>query len=65
MPLSIARCGLSGDLRVLPHRRINSEGRPTVEDIAAQIRAEREESGPGPADRTRVLNGARWWIRVR
>jgi [ribosomal protein S5]-alanine N-acetyltransferase len=35
------------DLRVPPHRRINSEGRPTVEDIAAQIRAERGESGPG------------------
>jgi [ribosomal protein S5]-alanine N-acetyltransferase len=35
------------DLRVPPHRRINSEGRPTVEDIAAQIRAEREDSGPG------------------
>jgi len=34
------------DPRVPPHRRINSEGRPTVEDIAAQIRAEREESGP-------------------
>jgi hypothetical protein len=35
------------DLRVPPYRRINSEGRPTVEDIAAQILAEREESGPG------------------
>ena len=35
------------DLRVPAHRRINSEGRPTVEDIAAQIRAEREEPGPG------------------
>ncbi|HEX3513562.1 MAG TPA: GNAT family N-acetyltransferase [Trebonia sp.] len=35
------------DLRVPPHRRVNSEGRPTVEDIAAQIRAERGESGPG------------------
>jgi [ribosomal protein S5]-alanine N-acetyltransferase len=35
------------DLRVPPHRRINSEGRPTVEDIAAQIRAERAEPGPG------------------
>src|ERR1700722_9615836 len=35
------------DLRVPPHRRINSEGRPTVEDIAAQIRAEHGESGPG------------------
>jgi ribosomal-protein-alanine N-acetyltransferase len=35
------------DPRVPPHRRINSEGRPTVEDIAAQIRAERAEPGPG------------------
>ena len=35
------------DLRVPPHRRINSEGRPTVEDIAAQVRAERGEPGPG------------------
>ena len=35
------------DLRVPAHRRMNSEGRPTVEDIAAQIRAEREEPGPG------------------
>jgi RimJ/RimL family protein N-acetyltransferase len=35
------------DLRVPPHRRINSEGRPTVEDIAAQIRAEHREAGPG------------------
>ena len=35
------------DPRVPPHRRINSEGRPTVEDIAAQIRAERGEPGPG------------------
>lgn len=35
------------DPRVPPHRRVNSEGRPTVEDIAAQIRAEREEPGPG------------------
>ena len=35
------------DLRVPAHRRINSEGRPTVEDIAAQIRAECEEPGPG------------------
>ena len=35
------------DPRVPPHRQIDSEGRPTVEDIAAQIRAEREESGPG------------------
>lgn len=35
------------DPRVPPHRRINSEGRPSVEDIAAQIRAAREEPGPG------------------
>ena len=35
------------DPRVPPHRRINSEGRPTVADIAAQVRAEREEPGPG------------------
>jgi RimJ/RimL family protein N-acetyltransferase len=34
------------DPRVPPHRRISPEGRPTVEDIAAQIRAEREEPGP-------------------
>lgn len=32
------------DPRVPPHRRISSQGRPTVADIAAQIRAER---GPG------------------
>jgi ribosomal-protein-alanine N-acetyltransferase len=35
------------DPRVPPHRRINSEGRPTVADIAAEIRAEREGPGPG------------------
>ncbi|MGB6453016.1 MAG: GNAT family N-acetyltransferase [Streptosporangiaceae bacterium] len=35
------------DPRVPPHRRISPDGRPTVEDIAAQIRAERKESGPG------------------
>ncbi|HEY1639520.1 MAG TPA: GNAT family N-acetyltransferase [Streptosporangiaceae bacterium] len=35
------------DPRVPPHRRVNSDGRPTVEDIAAQIRAERGESRPG------------------
>ena len=33
------------DPRVPPHRRINGEGRPTVEDIAAQITAERDDSG--------------------
>jgi RimJ/RimL family protein N-acetyltransferase len=35
------------DARVPPHRRIDSDGRPNVEDIAAGIRAEREEPGPG------------------
>ena len=35
------------DPRVPPHRQIDPDGRPTVEDIAAQIRAEREEPGPG------------------
>lgn len=33
------------DPRVPPHRRISAEGRPTVEDIAAQI-GDRHESGP-------------------
>jgi ribosomal-protein-alanine N-acetyltransferase len=32
--------------RVPPHRRIDLEGRPTVEDIATQIRPEREEPRP-------------------
>jgi [ribosomal protein S5]-alanine N-acetyltransferase len=35
------------DPRVPPHRRISPDGRPTVEDIAAQIRAARGEPGPG------------------
>jgi ribosomal-protein-alanine N-acetyltransferase len=35
------------DPRVPPHRRVSAEGRPTVEDIAAQIRAEGGESRPG------------------
>jgi [ribosomal protein S5]-alanine N-acetyltransferase len=35
------------DPRVPPHRRIDPQGRPTVADIAAQIRADLEESGPG------------------
>jgi [ribosomal protein S5]-alanine N-acetyltransferase len=35
------------DPRVPAQRRIDPEGRPTVDDIAAQIRAEREESRPG------------------
>jgi RimJ/RimL family protein N-acetyltransferase len=32
---------------VPPHRRIDPAGRPTVEDLATQIRAAHEESGPG------------------
>ncbi len=35
------------DARVPPHRRIDREGRPTVADIASQLRAELEVSGPG------------------
>jgi RimJ/RimL family protein N-acetyltransferase len=35
------------DPRVPPHRRIDAEGRPSVEDIAAQILAERSEPEPG------------------
>ena len=34
------------DLRVPPHRRIGSDGRPTIEDIAAQMRAELKDRGP-------------------
>ena len=33
------------DPRVPPHRRISLDGRPTVEDIAAQIRAANDEPG--------------------
>lgn len=35
------------DPRVPQHRQIDPQGRPTVQDIAAQIRAERATSGPG------------------
>jgi ribosomal-protein-alanine N-acetyltransferase len=35
------------DPRVPPHRLIDPEGRPTVEDIATQIRAERAQPRPG------------------
>lgn len=35
------------DPRVPAHRQISSEGRPTVEDIAAEIRAEHLPPGPG------------------
>ena len=34
------------DPRVPAHRQISSDGRPTVEDIAARIQAEIEERGP-------------------
>lgn len=34
------------DSRVPPHRQISPDGRPTVEDIATQIRAELEQRGP-------------------
>jgi ribosomal-protein-alanine N-acetyltransferase len=34
------------DQRVPAHRRIDAEGRPTVEDVAAQIRAEGDQPGP-------------------
>lgn len=35
------------DRRTPPHRQIDAEGRPTVEDIAAFIREELRESRPG------------------
>jgi len=35
------------DPRVPAHRRIGPDGRPTVADIAAEIRAARTEPGPG------------------
>jgi RimJ/RimL family protein N-acetyltransferase len=35
------------DLRVPPHRRISPEGRPAVADIAAEVRAELENSRSG------------------
>lgn len=34
------------DPRVPAHRRIDPEGRPTVEEIAVQLRAEQDEPGP-------------------
>jgi ribosomal-protein-alanine N-acetyltransferase len=34
------------DPRVPPHRRIDADGRPSVDDIAARIRAETEGDGP-------------------
>lgn len=34
------------DPRVPPHRRIDADGRPGVDDIAAEIRADSDSSGP-------------------
>ena len=41
------RLWMERDPRVPTHRRIDAEGRPTVEDIASEIRREREEPRPG------------------
>lgn len=41
------RLWMERDRRVPPRRRIDAAGRPTVEDIAAQIRKERAEPRPG------------------
>ena len=41
------RLWMERDPRVPAHRRIDAEGRPTVEDIASEIRREREEPRPG------------------
>jgi [ribosomal protein S5]-alanine N-acetyltransferase len=41
------RLWLERDPRVPAHRRIDAGGRPTVEDIASEIRREREERRPG------------------
>ena len=35
------------DPRVPAHRRIDRDGRPTVEEMAEHLRAERSETGPG------------------
>ena len=35
------------DPRVPPHRRIDRDGRPTVEEMAAHLLTERSEPGPG------------------
>jgi RimJ/RimL family protein N-acetyltransferase len=41
------RLWLERDPRVPAHRKIDAEGRPSVEDIAALIRRERDEPRPG------------------
>jgi ribosomal-protein-alanine N-acetyltransferase len=35
------------DPRVPPHRRVDADGRPTVEEVAAQIQADRDVPGTG------------------
>lgn len=46
------------DPRVPPHRRIGPDGRPTVEDIAASLRAEREAPRSGLLTIVRKRDGA-------
>lgn len=41
------RLWMERDPRVPAHRRLDAEGRPTLEDIAAEIRGERRASRPG------------------
>ena len=45
------------DRRAPPHRQLDPEGRPTVEDVAAFIRAERRESRPGILAVERKIGG--------
>ena len=52
------------DPRVPPHRRIDAEGRPSVEDLAEQIRAESDEQGGGVAWADGV-GFPRLWASVR
>ena len=40
------RLWVERDPRVPAHRRIDADGRPSVADLAVQLRAEQEESGP-------------------
>ena len=45
---AVVRClWAERDPRVPPHRRIDPDGRPTVADLATQIRAELDEPRPG------------------
>lgn len=45
------------DPRVPPHRRVGSDGRPTVEDVAARIRTELHTPTNGLLTITRLLEG--------